>query len=341
MYIKKLQRNSAVDIAKAIGIILVVYGHVMRGLYHSGISNSSDFFSLSDSIIYSFHMPLFFFLSGLFFYGSVTKRGGRQFLLNKVDTILYPYIIWSLIQGFIEVSASSYTNNSINISDVVALLWAPRAQFWFLYALFFIFVLSVILNTVFKKYFLFSIIVFALLSYFLVIEFKLPNIINIIFMNIIFFCFGIYFYLSGGLDKLGSLTCTIILLIAFVSAQYLFHVVLNLYHYDRGILSLLLAFISIAFVISLSITINEMFAKTGILTLLGSVSLVIFLLHVIVASGIRIVLQKIFGIDSFTLHLIVGTLFGLWIPVLIAQKTEHNNLMYLFHAPISRILVRS
>lgn len=49
-----------VDYAKAIGIILVVFGHVNRGLHSSGISVSNLFFAKIDSIIYSFHMPLFF-----------------------------------------------------------------------------------------------------------------------------------------------------------------------------------------------------------------------------------------------------------------------------------------
>ena len=45
------QRDAVVDIAKGIGILLVVYGHL-----HNPI----------NTFIYAFHMPLFFFLSGFF-----------------------------------------------------------------------------------------------------------------------------------------------------------------------------------------------------------------------------------------------------------------------------------
>ncbi|MBC7755034.1 MAG: acyltransferase family protein [Bdellovibrio sp.] len=61
-------RTLWVDYAKALGIMLVVYGHVTRGLYNAQIPMNENLFKLIDSIIYSFHMPLFFFLSGLFFY---------------------------------------------------------------------------------------------------------------------------------------------------------------------------------------------------------------------------------------------------------------------------------
>ncbi|HDY8515303.1 TPA: acyltransferase family protein, partial [Klebsiella pneumoniae] len=89
-------REVWVDYAKALGIILVVAGHVNRGLYSSGIYISKQFYTLFDSVIYTFHMPLFFFLSGLFFVKSIGGKGKRAFLINKFDTIFYPYVLWSL-----------------------------------------------------------------------------------------------------------------------------------------------------------------------------------------------------------------------------------------------------
>lgn len=48
-------RNSQLDILKGIGISLVLVGHVSR----NGVLNNW---------IYSFHMPLFFFISGALYY---------------------------------------------------------------------------------------------------------------------------------------------------------------------------------------------------------------------------------------------------------------------------------
>jgi fucose 4-O-acetylase-like acetyltransferase len=51
------KRVAYIDIAKGIGIILVVMGH-------------NDFALISPfahKLIYSFHMPMFFFMSGMFF----------------------------------------------------------------------------------------------------------------------------------------------------------------------------------------------------------------------------------------------------------------------------------
>ncbi|WP_142910595.1 acyltransferase family protein, partial [Klebsiella pneumoniae] len=95
-------RNEWVDYAKGFGIVLVVYGHISRGLYNSGIISDTKWFHFIDSLIYSFHMPLFFFLSRLFLMKSLQVRGLPYFIFNKVDTILYPYLIWSVIQGLTE-----------------------------------------------------------------------------------------------------------------------------------------------------------------------------------------------------------------------------------------------
>lgn len=59
-------RETWVDYAKGIGIILVVFGHANRGLYSSGIYISPEIYHYLDNVIYSFHMPLFSFFLGCF-----------------------------------------------------------------------------------------------------------------------------------------------------------------------------------------------------------------------------------------------------------------------------------
>jgi fucose 4-O-acetylase-like acetyltransferase len=54
-----------VNIVKGIAIILVVYGHTAQGMVHRGWWASSGA-AFSHTFIYSFHMPAFFFVAGLF-----------------------------------------------------------------------------------------------------------------------------------------------------------------------------------------------------------------------------------------------------------------------------------
>lgn len=68
-----------VDIAKGIGIILVFLGH----------------FNIPDTLraeIYTFHMPLFFFLSGVVFNG---HKPINRFLGDEAKRMIVPYYCWA------------------------------------------------------------------------------------------------------------------------------------------------------------------------------------------------------------------------------------------------------
>lgn len=83
-----IDRIATIDIARGIGILLVVFSH-------NWIMSLSR--ELHD-IIYSFQMPLFFFLSGIFF------RYNRQFLrfsVNKSDRLLKPFYVVLLSLGLL------------------------------------------------------------------------------------------------------------------------------------------------------------------------------------------------------------------------------------------------
>ncbi|HCB1938448.1 TPA: acyltransferase family protein, partial [Klebsiella pneumoniae] len=171
-------RESWVDYAKGIGILLVVFGHVNRGLQAAGIIMPSKLYHLVDSIIYSFHMPLFFFLSGLFFIKSIEKKGKLLLFIDKFKTIAYPYLVWSLLQGTIEVLLSRFTNSKTSFTDLLMLFSHPRAQFWFLYALLMIFVLSIIIYS--KRFFERGIIVlFVIFSCVYIYSDKIGTVYNI------------------------------------------------------------------------------------------------------------------------------------------------------------------
>ena len=102
-----IQRENYIDVAKGIGIILVVLGHVIK------LNDLHDMDVVYD-IIYAFHMPLFFLISG---YCAGMKKSFRDISFvsqaKKVFTrLIVPYLVWSLIYLFLSggiASAERYT----------------------------------------------------------------------------------------------------------------------------------------------------------------------------------------------------------------------------------------
>ncbi len=82
------ERVQWIDVAKGIGMILVVIGHTpgLTGWIYK--------------TIYSFHMPLFFFLSGFVYREQPDSLGGRDGKLVKdFRTLIVPYVLFVLITG--------------------------------------------------------------------------------------------------------------------------------------------------------------------------------------------------------------------------------------------------
>lgn len=328
-----ISRIEWVDAAKGIGIILVVYAHVARGLNKSGLYDDNSF-AIVDSIIYSFHMPLFFFLSGIFYLHTMERRGFTGTMASKLNTIIYPYIIWSLIQGFIEVQLSAYTNGTVEYSDLFAILWQPRAHFWFLYTLFFMFIaISIILipyfrNIVSARTALFGGLVITLAIY--LNRQHSPDVFALtsVSRNAVIFMAGIVFS-TIALNNTNARSIGLVSTITFILLSYTISVAHAIPSNDLWKLSL--AFSGLLAVIYTCKIIPDSIDKP--LAFIGKYSMIIYLLHILFGSGVRIVLSKGFGIDSSFLHLILGTTIGLIGPIVFYLLVKNTMLISLFLPP--------
>ena len=141
-------RNNLISFLQVYGILLVVAGH-------------SDYGAPAEPLwrvwIYSFHMPLFMFISGfLLRYGVERKQvaladtplyGGKGFIWKKVKRLLIPYMVISTLAFFPKALLSQFAARPLEISfsSYVRMLVYPWDNviifFWFLPTLFIIFLL--------------------------------------------------------------------------------------------------------------------------------------------------------------------------------------------------------
>lgn len=109
-------RYAQLDAFKAVAIVLVVIGHVNRSV---GVHQPLD------DIIYSFHVPFFFFLSGMT--AAIQASRGRLSLTSSARGLLLPYFAWILIVNAGPRLVPATVMSALN----------PRAGLlWYLYTLF-------------------------------------------------------------------------------------------------------------------------------------------------------------------------------------------------------------
>lgn len=117
-------RIGYIDLVKAVAILLVVWGHIIQqGVVNCWHENTVI------SIIYSFHMPLFFIVSGMFMgksfslsFGELIKKRGIQLLIPAFVTATILTIIKCIV------------SNKLSIS--FCLSWFKEYIPWFLMTLF-------------------------------------------------------------------------------------------------------------------------------------------------------------------------------------------------------------
>lgn len=126
----------APDQAKALAILLVVFGHVLRGLERGNLIAYDGVWRTVDWAIYLFHMPLFFYLSGLFFAQTVRKAGYLGMLRRNLVVLVGPLVVWSYIQVGMQYVFSGSSNLKVGLDDVLSAPFPPAQQFWFLGVLF-------------------------------------------------------------------------------------------------------------------------------------------------------------------------------------------------------------
>ena len=107
-------RSNAVDIVKGLAILLVTYEHTGQGMFSRGWWTGASR-NFSDHYVYSFHMPAFFFLAGLFVVGSIQRRGPKDFILEKMKTLLYPYVGWAILLMAIEPLISRFKRDPVPV----------------------------------------------------------------------------------------------------------------------------------------------------------------------------------------------------------------------------------
>ncbi|RPJ29632.1 MAG: hypothetical protein EHM33_00170 [Chloroflexi bacterium] len=121
------KRIEYLDVARGIGILLVVLGH-------------NDFAAISPffhQVIYSFHIPLFFFLSGYFINTSVSFF---DYFKKRFHSILKPYLFTILLIYFASVSFEKMGFQTAIVRIVKSLYgsidYIDWGQLWFLPNLF-------------------------------------------------------------------------------------------------------------------------------------------------------------------------------------------------------------
>lgn len=122
-------RDISLDILKGFAIFCVIIGHCLQYLSSPGLN------SWLAKGIYFFHMPLFMFIAGYFYYKSLKRHALQDVIVSKIKTLLLPSLVNTAFLWVVTLSILSFSFGRYYL-DV----------FWFLKTLFIFTIVSLLIR---------------------------------------------------------------------------------------------------------------------------------------------------------------------------------------------------
>lgn len=288
---KPIKRLDQFDYLKGLGIILVLWGHTLCP-------------PAIKTFIYSFHMPLFFFVSGCFF----KPVPIREFVEKKTKQLMIPWAFFSFILFALLIVLYFYTTRDFRGSLRIALgsFWSGIKgdessyvcfrTIWFLVALFEVYIVYYLLFTRIKNLIILSgvSILFYIIGWTLYDKnIDLPYFLDTVLSVLIYFHLGYLFKNSKFLNRDISLLAILSIILLFViSIQLSPEVDLKSNRFPVYLLPL-----SLSIVISFYYVFIFLMDKCNLkfLKVLGTESLVLMGLHPAIFEISTIVQSKYFN----------------------------------------------
>ena len=297
---KKKNRYTEVDIARGIGIFFVVLGHAIK---QTGVS--ATWIRILTYIIYSFHMPLFFCLSGFVSAKilQMNRQERKRFTISRARRLLVPYFAVGLIYIPIKLKMSDVAVKPFTTGDIWKILIGqnPDVSLWFLYILFLIELISALLvNTYNFRSIWYGSFFLSVAIYWANLDIRTPK-------YLFFFLMGIWVRLkfedsrkAGYEDAMDGQD-----LLAFLALVTDIAAIIFLYRTTITVTMMLTSLCGIYLVLWISSRLvynidgekKEPGRFTRILLLLGLFSMDIYILHEPVMTAVRLVLWDRLGLQ--------------------------------------------
>lgn len=186
-------RDLGLDAIKALATLLVIVGHAIQ--YTNADFDNSIFFR----VIYSFHMPLFMFISGYL----IPRKTSSDFLMSKFKQLVVPFLLWSVLLIFLDNFAAIKAGGAYVLFDRLhqMVLRPDNGGLWFLWVLFLNFLVFTLLEGKYRLALSAAIIVALSILQFLDRDFTLFG-LGLFRWHYFFFLFGFWVGHYGLLDKI-------------------------------------------------------------------------------------------------------------------------------------------
>lgn len=315
-------REIWVDNVKVVACVFVVLGHFVQSMGKSGLIIRGDTYYWFYYAVSSFHVPLFFICSGYLYQRFSHVNSFSTWIENmrkKLVALGVPYFFFSTVTVVLVGAAGSAANGTSG-SLLTTLLFEPRAPYWYLYVLFFIFAVTPTVDNGKQASVILAIALGVKVLQSANTEcgwVPLPYLVDKLCNFEVWFAGGML--LARWRHVCIPMWVSVVLLVAFIPLSVTLCSLFGMSGDFAQFLLGLIACIGVIGVIKCTFTDNK---QRRPFLWLAPYIMPIFLMHTICAAGIRIFLFK-FGVTTLSMHVVLGVGASFVGPVVIAKVMEH------------------
>lgn len=318
-------REKWVDDVKVIACILVVLGHFFQSMTKANILPENDLYKWFNTTIYYFHVPLFFICSGYLYqkYSKVNSVSSWcKNVAKKALALGVPYLTFSTATWLLKtVFADSVNKQADGLFSTLVV--NPSAPYWYLYALFFIFLVTPTFSSV-KSAAVGLIVALAAKVLILTGGYSVYA-VSTVLSNEIWFVIGMSICSFNVQLKGRKIQGTIFGLL---------FVILSIVVYTAKIsgsaISFAIGLLACVAVIMMVAGFEEKFGRG--MKLLAKYTMPIFLMHTLFAAPLRSILMKI-GIENAVIHVVLGLGISFAGPIIAAWIMKKTKWLEFFLYP--------
>lgn len=319
-------REKWVDDIKVIACILVVLGHFFQSMTKANILPENDLYGWFNTTIYYFHVSLFFICSGYLYqkYSRVNSVGNWvKNVLKKALALGVPYATFTTATWILKKVFSNSVNDQIGgLGDTMFL--HPTAPYWYLYALFFIFLVTPTFSGV-KVAAVGMILALAAKVLILTGGGYSVYAVSTVLSNEIWFVFGMSICSFNVQLKERKIQGTIFGLLFVILS-----IVLYTAEISDSAISFAMGLLACVAVILMVADFEEKFGRG--MDFLAKYTMPIFLMHTLFAAPMRSVLLKA-GIENAVIHVILGLGISFAGPIIAAWIMKKTKWLEFFLYP--------
>jgi fucose 4-O-acetylase-like acetyltransferase len=317
-------RAAWIDITRGMAELSVVTFHILQAMSHAGLT-PKGLFNFWTPVGDMVRMPLMMFIAGMFVDYSL-RKGPRAYFVGKTQRVVWPFLVWAHIYAIYWFLRPSGFDDRTP-SELLLTIINPRSHLWFLQALFIYYVIV---------YFLLKQGLRVTVGVAAFVALTVPLAGNVIeprlLYLLLFFTLGIAFnrrMQSGGFPFGPWVGLTLVVLAVALPV-----VITDTFGASKyQLIAIPASLVGVLASLAIARALTYVPGVRWLFTLMGAYALEIYCAHVVMSSGTRQILVRLFGWHAFWPLFLICTAAGVFLPIALAVGLRRFNIAVLFAWP--------